>query len=110
MAAIDTAGRIRAAALAAIERECLGEDFGFDAALALVPGPSGPQVMYTLVVTMRSPLLSQGPLMNVTQIASASPSAEQVEQAVSGALRGLRDLSGKLLAGANGAAGLPAAG
>lgn len=99
MAASDIAAKVRAAALATIERQCFGEDFGFDVAFTLAPSPTGgAMVVYTLTVTTRSPLLGQGPLVNVTQIQSPHPTGEQVEQAVTGALKGLRELSGKILA------------
>jgi hypothetical protein len=98
MAAIDIAAKIRSAALAAIDHQCFGEDFGFDVAFTLAPAPSGgAMVIYTLTVTARSPLLGQGPLVNVTQIQSPHPTGEQVEQAVTQALKGLRELSGKIL-------------
>ena len=99
MAANDIAAKIRAAALTTIERQCFGDDFGFDVAFTLAPAPTGgAMVIYTLTVTTRSPLLGQGPLVNVTQIQSPHPTGEQVEQAVTGALKGLRELSGKILA------------
>ena len=56
MAATDTAARIRSAALAAIDKQCFGEDFGFDASPAIVGTPGGPVTVYTLIITMRSPL------------------------------------------------------
>jgi hypothetical protein len=97
MAAIDTAAKVRSAALSAAERQCFGEDFGIDASASLGQGPGGVMVVYTLIVTMRSPLLGQGPLVNITQIPSPDPSAEQVEQAVTKAMAGLRELSTKIL-------------
>lgn len=100
MAAIDNGAKLRATALAAIDRQCFGEDFGFDASVSLAQGPTGNVMpVYTLVLTTRSPLLGQGPLVNVTTLPSPDPTTDQVEQAVTQALQGLRDLSTKILSG-----------
>lgn len=100
MAAIDIAAKVRSAALAAIEKQCFGEDFGVDAAVGVVPSPtSGAMVVYTIIVTKKSPLLGQGPLVHVVQLPSPDPTTEQVEQAVTVAMSGLRDLSTKILTG-----------
>jgi len=105
MSAQDIAARIRTAGLAAIERQCLGEDFGFDVVPAVIqPAPGSMAVVYTLLTSTRSPLLGQPPIANVSQIASPSPTAEQVEAVVTEALRGLRGLARKMLADSNGAA------
>lgn len=102
MTAIDNGAKLRAAALAAIERQCFGEDFGFDAALVVAPSPTGgAMVVYQLVMTTKNPLLGQGPLVNVTQLTSPDPTAEQVEQAVTSAMKGLRELSTKILTDGN---------
>lgn len=98
MAAIDNNAKLRAAALSVIDKACFGEDFGFDAALVVAQAPTGgAMVVYQLVVTKKSPLLGQGPLVNVTQITSPDPTADQVEQAVTQAMKGLRELSTKIL-------------
>lgn len=108
MAAIDIAAKVRAAALATVDKQCFGEDFGVDASAVAVQGPTGGvMVLYTLIVTMRSPVLGQGPLVNVTQIPSPHPTSEQVEQAVSKAMQGLRDLASKILTGDDTAAVQP---
>lgn len=102
MAAIDNGSKLRAAALAAIDKQCFGEDFGFDSALVVAQGPTGgAMVVYQLVLTKKSPLLGQGPLVNVTQLTSPDPTAEQVEQAVTQAMKGLRELSTKILTDGN---------
>jgi hypothetical protein len=98
MGAIDIAAKVRSAALAAVERQCFGEDFGVIATAVVAPTPTGGfAVLHTLVVSTRSPLLGQGPLVNVTQIQAPDPTGEQVEQAVTGAMKGLRELSSKIL-------------
>lgn len=101
MAAIDNGAKLRAAALAAIDKQCFGEDFGFDAAPSLGQGPNGVVVLYTLIVTKKSPLLGQGPLVHVVNLPTPAPTAEQVEQAVTEAMKGLRDLSSKILTDGN---------
>lgn len=100
MAAIDNLAKLRATALSVIDKTCFGEDFGFDSSPVAVQSPTGGvMVIYTLILTKRSPLLGQGPLVNVTQIPSPDPTAEQVEQAVTQAMAGLRELSTKILTG-----------
>jgi hypothetical protein len=100
MSAIDTAAKLRSAALATIDRQCFGEDFGFDATAVVAPAPTGGvMVVYTMIVTKKSPLLGRSPLVNVTQIQSPDPTGEQVEQAITQALSNLRDLSSKILTG-----------
>lgn len=104
MSALDVGARIRATAVAAIDKACLGEDFGVDCAPIVAQAPGGGVVVvYQIITTTRSPLLGQGPLMNVTVIQSASPTGEQVEQAVAEAMRGLRELASKILADGNAA-------
>jgi hypothetical protein len=105
MSAIDVAAKVRAAALAAVDKGCFGEDFGVDTTAVVAQSPGGSaMVVYTLIVSMRNPLLGQGPLVTITQIPFPHPSAEQVEQAVTQAMKGLRDLSSEILAGGNAAA------
>lgn len=104
MAAIDVAAKVRTTALAVVERACLGEDFGVDSTATLVPGPTGVVVVYTLVLSLRSPLLGQGPLVVMMQIPSPNPSTEQVEHAVTEGMKGLRDLSSEILRNGNAAA------
>lgn len=97
MSAIDNGAKVRTAALAAVEKACFGEDFGVDATLSLAQSQAGVMPVYTLVFTTRSPLLGQGPLVHVATIPSPAPTGEQIEQAVTQALKGLRDLSTKIL-------------
>jgi hypothetical protein len=102
MGAIDITTKVRAAANAAIERECLGEDYAFDCSVSALQHTAGLIVVYTLVISARSPLLGQGPLMNVAQIQSPNPDDHQVETAVTDAIHSLRELSTKILSGQNG--------
>jgi len=102
MAAIDTSARIRASVADAIGKQCMGDDIGFDVA-PMVPVVNGQPagVLYRLFFTKRSPLLGQGPLMNISQVAAADPSDAQILEAVTTALRELRELAAKLLAPQN---------
>ena len=97
MGAVDNGAKLRAAVLAAIDKQCLGEDYGFDAAPSLGQGPNGVVVLYTLIVTKRSPLLGHGPLVHAVNLPTPAPTAEQIEQAITEAMKGLRELSTKLL-------------
>lgn len=99
MAAIDNAAKLRATALAAIERQCMGEDFGFDAAPVVGHAQGGgAMALYALIVTKKNPILGQGPLVNVTHLPTPAPTAEQVEKAVTDAMTGLRKYASELLA------------
>ncbi len=104
MAASDMSALIRAAALAAIDRQCLGEDYTFDVALQVTTGEHRPVTAYVLVITRKSALLGKGPLCNISTLGSAAPSAEQVEAAVGAAITSLRQMARRQLAGQNGAA------
>ena len=101
MAATDNGVKVRTAALAAIDKACFGEDFGLDAAMQLAQTPNGVMPVYALVFTTRSPLLGQGPLVHVATIPSPAPTGEQIEQAVTAAIKALRDLSTKILTDGN---------
>lgn len=108
MGAIDVAAKVRAAAITAVDAGCFGEDFGVDTTVVVGQDPTGSVlVVYRIVLTLRSPLLGQWPLVNVSQIPSPNPTAEQVGQAVSQAMKGLRDLSSEILAGGQPAAVQP---
>jgi hypothetical protein len=108
MSAIDVAAKVRAAAVAAVDKGCFGEDFGVDINAGLAQTPTGGlAVLYTLILSTRSPLLGQGPLVNFTQVASPNPTAEQVEQAVTQAMKSLRDKASEILTGGNPAAVQP---
>lgn len=101
MSIIDVAAEIRATALGVITKQALGLDWTFDCTLYVTAGSPKPVVSYVLVTTTPSPLLGHMPLMNISQITSPHPTAEQVEQAVTGAMRELRELRAKKLAGQN---------
>lgn len=108
MSAIDVSAKVRAAAVAAVDKACFGEDFGVDTSCAMAQSPAGGVVvLYTLILSTRSPLLGQGPLVNITQIASPNPTAEQVEQAVTQGMKSLRDHASEILRGGNAAAVQP---
>lgn len=103
MAITDQAAQVRAHVLASLEKQALGQDYGFDVGLAtLMTGPGQVAVLYQVIITQRNPLLGQPPLCNVCQIAAPAPTAEQVDEAVTAGLRSLRDLAAKVLSGGNG--------
>ena len=104
MAATDITAQVKAWAIAAAGAQAFGEDLGVDATWAAAPTTQGVQVAFTLLVTMRSPLLGQGPLFSMTQLATPQPSQEQVDNAMAEMLRQIRELSRQVLAGANGGA------
>jgi len=88
MTAVDVSAKIRTTALAVVERGCFGEDFGFDCSLIVLQGQGGRMLVgYNLVTTCRSPLLGQPPLMNIAQVMSADPTAAEVENVVTEAMR-----------------------
>jgi len=100
MTAVDVSAKIRNTALAAIERQCFGEDFGFDCSLIVLRDAGGRMVTgYNMVTTCRSPLLGQPPLTNIAQLMSSDPDPAAVETLVTDALRGLREFAAKILKG-----------
>lgn len=99
MTAIDVPARIRATALAEIDKQCFGEDFGFDCALFVTQAPNRVIVGYNLVTTCRSPLLGQPPLMNIAQLLTSDPDAAAITNVVTDAMRELRQFSAKILRG-----------
>jgi hypothetical protein len=103
MAAIDNAAKVRTAILAAIEQQCFGEDYGVDVSMQLAQSPTGVMPVWALIFTTRSPLLGRGPLVHIATIPSVIPSGEQIEQAVTEGIKGLRDLSTKILTDGNAA-------
>lgn len=89
-------------AVAAADKVAFGEDFGVGVNWAPVPTRQGPQVVFMVLLTMRSPLLGQGPLFALGQIASPQPTQEQVEGCVGELARQIRELSARVLAQGNG--------
>ncbi len=102
MAAADQSEEARAWLRAEIDAQCFGEDFGFDVAPQLAGTPEGMALQYVIIITMRSPLLGQPPLMHVAGAPVSRLTAEIVKQIVTSAMRGLRDLSAQTISAANG--------
>lgn len=106
MAACDIAAQVTAWAVAEVEAQCLGEEYGVSAAWvpAMAPTPEGPRQFpaWHLLITARNPLLGQGPLYHMVPVGIARPTQEQVRAQVTDGLRQLRDLASRTLAGANG--------
>ena len=109
MTAVDIAAQATAWAVAEVEKQCLGEEYGVAvfAGAAMMPTPEGPRQIpvWTLLLTARNPLLKEGPLYHMVPVAPVRPAAEQVTAAVADGLRQLRDLAASKLAGLNGHAG-----
>lgn len=59
MAAIDMNAQLREWVAKAINEGCMGEEFGFDVSWGIQP----PTVVYTLVITMKNPMLGKGPIV-----------------------------------------------
>lgn len=100
MAAADQSEEARAWLRAEIDAQCFGEEFGFDVAPQVLPDGSG--MAYMVLITMRSPLLGQPPLMHMAGVPASRLTAEIVRQVVTGALRALRELAAQTLSAANG--------
>jgi len=64
--------------------------------------PDGVSAGYVIVITMRSPLLGQPPLMHVAAVQVPRLTADLVKQLVTSGLQGLRRLSAQALATMNG--------
>lgn len=92
MGATDVAAKIRATALAVIEKQSFGEHYGFDCVMKIVPGPAGAAAVYTLVTSCPSPLLGRDPLAHFKVLAGANPDVEAIEEAVTNSIRILRSL------------------
>ena len=102
MAAFDVMAQVEAQALAVAGQQAFGEELGVAVTWMLASTPQGAQVVFTVMVSMRAPLLGQGPLFSAGQILSPNPSQEQVEATVAECLRQLRGLSSQMLAKGNG--------
>lgn len=97
MGAIDVSAQVRAWALAEVERQCFGEEYGVDVAWDAIPAQAGVVVGYRIMVTCRSPLLGQGPIFSLAPLLTPMPTAEQVSETVTQLLRNLRELSAQLI-------------
>lgn len=68
-----------------------GQDFGFDVTWAVVQSPAGPQVAWTLLMTLRNPLLAQPRLGQIAQIlCNSAPTGDQIADAAAQLAEGLR--------------------
>ena len=92
----DQSEEIRGHLAASISKRRMGVDYGYDVTWqpAQVQTPAGPSMMpvYMILITRRSPLLGQGPLSHLAQLAVARPTAEQVDAAVAEGIRLLAEL------------------
>jgi hypothetical protein len=97
MGAFDVSAQVRTWALAEVEQQCFGEEFGVDVGWDAVPGATGVQVGYRIAVSCRAPLLGQGPLFSLAPLLTPQPTQEQVRDAVTAMLKQLRELSAQML-------------
>jgi hypothetical protein len=92
----DQDAEIRDLVEASISKRRAGVDYVFDVTWqpAQMQTPGGVQnvVVYTIVLTRRSPLLGQGPLYHLAQIPSPRPTPEQVDEQISDGIRQLAAL------------------
>lgn len=102
MGAVDQSEEARAWLRTEIELQCFGEEFGFDVAPQVLP--SGDGMVYVVVLTTRSPLLGQSPLMHVAGVPASRLTPELVKHVVTSGLRALRQLSVQTMAAGNGSA------
>jgi hypothetical protein len=114
MAAIDNADRIRTAALAELDKQAFGDDISFDVFGDLIVENGAVVICYTMVFTKELPIMRSGPvllgqakesgrqrMMNVSRIQGCYPSAEQITETVTTALRQLREACTQTLASSN---------
>lgn len=100
--ATDIAAEIRGWVDDEIDKQAFGEDFGFAVTLAAVmqPGPQGPVrvPVWTVLITMKSPLLGEGPLYHgPVPVGFTVPNEETVRAEVAKGLQQLRDLAASKL-------------
>lgn len=105
MTAVDICAQVQEWALAEVQAQCLGEDYGVATTWmpAGVQAPDGVHQIpaWHLLITARNPLLGQGALYHMVPIepisaagiVHARPTQEQVKAAVTDGLRKLRDLA-----------------
>jgi hypothetical protein len=93
----DQDAEVRDLVEASISRRRMGVEYGFDVTWQPVQAqlPNGAVqivVVYTIVLTRRSPLLGQPALYHLAQVPSPRPTAEQVDEQVADGIRQLAAL------------------
>ena len=92
----DQDAEIRDLVEASISKRKMGVEYGFDVTWQPVqmqtPGGVQNVVVYTIVLTRRSPLLGQAPMYHLAQIMSPRPTPEQVDEQVADGIRQLAAL------------------
>lgn len=87
----DLEQEVRGWVAAVISAQRFGQDFGYALTWGPAQTPGGLMISWTILVTLRSPLLGQPPIGHVVQLVSPSALTEAaVTQAVSGAITALR--------------------
>ena len=103
MAAIDLAARALQAAIAEVDAQCLGQDFGVavfaqqqpipqDKGLVMVPG-------WWIALTMRNPLIGAPPLVHFQRVGLIEPVEATIKAEVASGLRQLRELAAQKVNG-----------
>jgi hypothetical protein len=82
---------------AAVAGAALGEDFGCDVRWDMAKQPAGVVLVYVLLVTLRSPVLGQSPLVHFAVFPTPDLRYEQVGQFATSAVAELRALSARML-------------
>lgn len=72
-----------------VNLRALGEDTGYDITPVILPGPSGPQAGYLLILSARSPVLKPPRMAFSHAIPDAWPDEEQLADAVGHCMQGL---------------------
>jgi hypothetical protein len=98
MGAVDISAQVRTWAMAEVEKQSFGEEFGVDVGWDAVPGPQGAQVGYRLMLTCRSPLLGEGPLFSLGSLVTPRPDEDQVAELVTEMIRQIRGVAQQKLA------------
>jgi hypothetical protein len=94
-----------------IGKQRFGEDYAYAVMLttAIVQGPEGQQQvpMWALLLTARSPILTEGPMFHgPVPLGAARPAEKDVRAQVAEGIKALRGLARSKLAGQNGHAAL----
>ncbi|HXT90552.1 MAG TPA: hypothetical protein VN714_14965 [Trebonia sp.] len=106
MTAADIHAQALAWALDAAQKASLGEDFGvavsWSPQIAQTPNGAVPVPAWHLLLTARSPLLSEGPMYHLVPIGAPVPTEDFTRKQVTDGISQLRALSRQKLSSANG--------
>jgi hypothetical protein len=97
MTAVHIGDQLDAWVAKAINDGAMGEEFWHDHAGSTVMGPVGPSLRYTVIITMKNPLLGQGPLIMPFTVPIGAMREDAVRLGVHNAMGQLRELHKQLL-------------